>query len=229
MDKRIILAAFLFITFVSCRNYPDKVPTGVWKYDLFMNGILLGEAEFGNRLTDNKYISTVKMEIRAGSVLNKTSQKTVETSSFEPVSLEIENITKTDNNSQRILTRAEFKKNNVTVDTGYNKATVRLPDGCMIDGNYFISELIKQKFAKGASANAKIFEPSVDIEEPVNVIVKVIGKKEISVRGKIKRLMHIVQAIENYKSVDMYLNNDGVVEKAVIIMLNNKMEIVLKQ
>jgi hypothetical protein len=39
-------------------------------------------------------------------------------------------------------------------------------------------------------------------------------------------MIHIIQSIDNFKSVDIYLNFDGIMERAVIKMLNNRIELV---
>jgi hypothetical protein len=89
-----------------------------------------------------------------------------------------------------------------------------------------MNELIKSGFRNGTVVRHHVYEPSVDIEEPVLIIVKVIGWERVELRGKKKKLLHIGYSIENLKNIDVYIDDRGITLKTVITMLNNRLELV---
>ncbi|HPX91574.1 MAG TPA: hypothetical protein PKZ93_08685 [Spirochaetota bacterium] len=58
------------------------------------------------------------------------------------------------------------------------------------------------------------------------MIVEVQGYKDIDINGKTKKLLLLKQKVEKLKSLDVYINEEGVTEKVVIKMLNNIFELV---
>jgi len=102
-----------------------------------------------------------------------------------------------------------------------------MQDRKLFDEKHNISEQKKNGFKKGTVVKASIYEPTVELEEPILVIVEMAGYENIDVNGKTKNLIHIKQKVEKLKSMDVYLNESGVTEKVVIKMLNNIFELVM--
>ena len=71
---------------------------------------------------------------------------------------------------------------------------------------------------------AKLYEPTVAADKTILVIINVAGREKVKVRGKELKLIHVRQRVEKLKSVDIYLDDNGVTEKMVIKMLNNIFE-----
>ncbi len=91
-----------------------------------------------------------------------------------------------------------------------------------------MKELIKNEFKPGTVIRNYIFEPTVDTEEPVLVLVKVLGREDVRINGKTRNLIHLGLSIENLKNIDSYIDDDGITQKTVITMLNNRLELVLE-
>lgn len=211
----------------SCRKGADSIPTGTWKYRLLVNGAPLGSAVVSNSKSGGRYISSMEMQMDAGYVRNWTSQKIIETIDFRPIRLEICNKTFQNGEDTEIKTVAEFNGDTVTLDTGESKSVITISRPFILEGNYFMNELIKTGFKKGTVIRNYIYEPSVDIEEPVLVLVKVIGREKILVNDHKKSLIHLGFSIENMKNIDSYIDDEGITQKTIITMLNNRLELIL--
>ena len=55
-----------------------------------------------------------------------------------------------------------------------------------------------------------------------------VGRETVEVAGKKRSLLHISQSIDVIKSADSYLDENGVMVKAVMRMMNLTIELVLK-
>jgi len=155
----------------------------------------------------------------------------VETTKFKPVKVEIHNEIINNDTIQKIKTIAHFKGpqgHEVELDTGEEKTSFTIGKPFVLDGNYFMSELLNKKFKNGTVIQSFVYEPSIEVEEPVMMTVKVIGMEKVEINGSKKTLLHLVQSIENFKTIDLYLDNEGIANKFVIKMLNNTIELVLK-
>jgi hypothetical protein len=230
MKKR-SLAVLCFMLLVSCRSNPETVPEGTWKYDLYVNGVKAGSAITVIEEKENLYITKNEMYLKMGTMENKTVQTVTETKDFKPVSLEILNTMKDTSAglNQEIKKTAVFEGSTVTLVSDGYKSEIKLEEPFILDGNFFFKELVKSGFKKGTRIEAQIYEPSVSIDNTILVIVDVAGREKIQIGSEEMNLIHVKQRVEQLKIVDMYLNDEGVMEKAVIKMLNNVFELIRVQ
>lgn len=212
---------------ISCKSNPESVPEGTWKYDLFVNGVKAGSAITVIDEKENLYITRSEMYLKIGTMENKTVQTITETIDFKPVSLEIHNTIKDSASglNHEMSKIAFFEGNKVTLKSDGFESVIDITGPFMLDGNFFFKELAKSGFKKGTRIEAKIYEPSVEIDNTILVIVNVAGREKIKVGSVEMNLIHVKQRVEQLKIVDMYLNDEGVMEKAVIKMLNNIFEL----
>ncbi len=229
MRSILIFLILLFVTTdCSSKKFPGTIPMGRWEYMLLINGVRVGSAVISASQTEKHYISETEMTMKVGKILNRSHQVVTETKEFRPVKLEINNSVNFNNSSQKIVTTALFKGNEIQIVTMGKKSTIKVTDPFVIDGNYFMSKLIKNRFREGYTVSSRIFEPSIEPEETINVTVKVVGIEKVESGGKITDVIHIIQSLDTFKSVDTYINFEGVMEKAVIRMLNNRFELIRK-
>jgi len=228
MKFRPLFSILIIISAISCSSRPTQIPEGTWNYDLLVNGVKSGNAVFSNTSSGNNFIIKSEMYLNIGSIENKSIQIVTETKDFKPVKLEVFNtvIDKTANNTQEINKTAVFKNNDVTLKSGDYETKFTIKEPFVLDGNYFFSELMKNKFKTGIIIKAYIYEPSVEIDTPILVLVESKGIEEVQIGNKSMKLLHIKQRIEKLKSMDIYLNENGVTEIMVIKMLNNIFEMV---
>lgn len=224
--KFMLLIIILISIECSSRRIPEKIPMGRWEYALMINGVTVGSAVISNSQTEKHYISETEMKMKAGKITNISRQVVTETKDFKPVKLEINNSIHFNNTSQKIVTRALFNENAIELDSMGKKSRISVKEPFVIDGNYFINKLIKNRFKEGYSVSSRIYEPSMEPDETIGVTVKVMGIEKVEKNEKKIELIHIVQSIDNFKSIDIYLNFDCIMEKAVIKMLNNRIELI---
>ncbi len=229
MRSILIFLILLFVaTDCSSRKLPETIPMGRWEYNLLINGVSVGSAVISNSQTEKHYINETEMKMKVGKILNTSHQVVTETKEFRPVKLEINNSVNFNNSSQKIVTTALFKNNEIHIVSMGKKSRIRVTDPFVIDGNYFMSKLIKNRFRDGYTVSSRIFEPSIEPEETIDVTVKVVGIEKIESGGKIVEMIHIIQSLDTFKSVDIFINFEGIMEKAVIRMLNNRIELIRK-
>jgi len=228
MKFRIIFLTLIIITTITCSSKPSKIPEGTWNYDLLVNGIKAGSAVSSNVSSGNYYIVKSEMYLNMGTIENKSVQIVTETKDFKPVKLEVYNTVtdKSQNGAQEINKTADFKGSDVTLKAGDYESKFKLKEPFVLDGNFFFSELLKNKFKPGLIIKAYMYEPSVEIDTPILVLVETKGIANVTVRNKTMKLFHIKQRVEKLKSMDIYMNDKGVTEKIVIKMLNNVFELV---
>ena len=228
MKSRSLLFILLIITTVSCTSKPSRIPEGTWNYDLLVNSVKAGRAVFSNTLAGDNYISKSEMYLNMGTIENKSIQIVTETKDFKPVKLEVFNtVTDTSGNStQEINKTASFNGEEVSLKTGDYESKFKIQGQYVLDGNYFFSELLKNNFKTGIIIKAHLYEPSVEIDTPILVLVEAKGFEDVTIGNRTVSLLHIKQRVEKLKSMDIYLNKDGVTEKVVIKMLNNVFELV---
>ena len=228
LKKYFLCFMILLFSAGACRSKLSSIPTGTWTYRLLVNGAAIGKAVVTNTVSNNLYISTTDMEMDAGNIKNTTRQVITETMNFKPVRLEVYNKTIQNDQVNEMKTIAKFTGNKVELDAGGSKSTITIAIPFILEGNYFMNELIKHDFKNGTIIKNYIYEPSVDIEEPVLVLVKVLGREDISIKGKTRNLIHMGFSIENLKNIDSYIDANGITQKTVITMLNNRLELVLE-
>ena len=222
------LIVFLIIISQACSSKPQTIPEGTWIYDLNINGVKAGKAVFSNTASGNFYVVRSEMYLNVGTIENKSVQIVTETKDFKPVKLEVYNTsTDTSNGKKQEMNKiAVFNGNRVTLKSDSYESKFKIDSPFVLDGNYFFNELLKNKFKSGTIIKAQIYEPSVEIEAPILVIAETKGMTEIKVGGKNMKLLHVKQRVEKLKSMDLYINENGITEKVVIKMLNNVFELV---
>jgi hypothetical protein len=228
MNRLMLNLIILALATGACQTKLTKIPTGTWKYKLLVNGANIGKAVVTNEIASNNYVSTMDMEMNAGYVRNSTRQVITETLDFKPVKLEVYNKTIQNDQASEIKTIAKFKGDRVDLDTGDSKSIIKIEKPFVLEGNFFMQELIKADLKPGTVIKNYVYEPSVDIETPILMIVKVLGREKVSIDGKVKNLLHLGCSVENLKNIDMYVDDAGVTQKTVIVLLNNKLEMILE-
>lgn len=228
MKSRLLIPVFILITAASCTSRPETIPEGTWIYDLLVNGVKAGKAIFSNTSSGNFYVSKNEMYLNIGSIENKSLQIITETKDFKPVKLEVYNtVTDTSNASKQEINKiAVFNGGEVTLKADDNESKFKISRPFVLDGNYFFNELLKNKFKDGTVIKAQIYEPSVEIDASILVIVETKGMEEVQVGASKMKLLHVKQRVEKLKSIDIYMNDKGITEKIVIKMLNNIFELV---
>ena len=217
----------LFIVLASCSEMPSKLPMGEYSYKLIMNGIETGSAVTSTVISENTYITNTVMSLEIGSVKNITNQTIKETLNFEPISFEAIHTVITENNTQEVSWLAQIDGKKIKLKAGDCLIEFELNEPFRFDGNFILNELIAQRFRKNSAVSVKIYDPTLEPEDLIPVQVRFVGIKNIEINNKMKRVLHLVQSIENFKNIDIYLDSNGVVQKSVIIMLNNKIELII--
>lgn len=228
VKKLVLLLLLVLLPAASCQKEVDSIPTGTWNYRLLVNGADIGSAVITNEVKGGNYVSTTEMEMNAGYVRNNTRQIITETMDFKPVRLEVYNTTEQNGQKSEMITIAKFSGNRVDLNAAATQSTITIDRPFILEGNYFMQELIRHKFKEGTILKNYVYEPSVDVEEPMLVMVKVFGRENVNINGKSRKLIHLGFSIENMKNIDMYMDDSGVTLKTTIVMLNNKLELVLK-
>ena len=220
----LLIATGIIVCSCAKKSTPASIPQGTWNYDLKVNTVKAGTAVFSNNIIDNNYVVRSELYLSIGPIENKAINIITETKDFKPVKLEEYN-TITDSGTgsvQEIKRSAIFDGANVTFQSGDRKSKFKIEGSFILDGNYFIDELIKNQFKPGTIVKADIYEPSVEIDAPILAIAEVKGYSSVDVGNKSMKLLHLKIRIENLKRIDMYLNEQGVTEKMVMNMLNNE-------
>jgi hypothetical protein len=85
--------------------------------------------------------------------------------------------------------------------------------------------MIGAGFAEGAKFEAYVYDPSIEAGELMLMKARVEGKKLVTVNGSTYPSYHVVNSIENIKSIDSYFDCDGVMVKAELSMLNMRIQL----
>jgi len=176
VKKLALILLVIIIPAASCRKGINAVPTGTWNYRLLVNGADIGSAVISNEIKGGNYVSTTVMEMDAGYVRNSTKQIIIETMEFKPVRLEVYNVTEQNGQKSEMTTIAKFTGNRVDLNAAATLSTITIDKPFILEGNYFMNELIKHGFKEGTILKNYVYEPSVDVEEPMLVMVKVFGR-----------------------------------------------------
>ena len=121
-----------------------------------------------------------------------TKDKIIETLDFKP--LRLESYSRIENDGEIFETNIISVFNGRKVELSYNGEKYRytIDRDFILDGNYFMHELIDVKFKKGFEVSNYIYNPSVELESPIKATTKVIGVKDIIINKKKQKLIHIV-------------------------------------
>ncbi len=224
--KILVLCSLLV---VSCAKMPQSIASGQWHYDLIVNGIKAGNAVMSTKEENGLYVSRTSMTISMGTITSTAVQVATETKDFKPVKLETCNTIEDSatGTRQEINKTADFNGSRVTLKSTDGTVTFTLDEPFIIEGNYFEDQMIRNKFRDKLEIRARIYEPMVEIDKTILVIVNVIGKETIKVNGRSINVFHYKERVEKLKSVDVYVNEEGVTVKISMKMLNNTFELVL--
>jgi len=224
--KNIYLGLFLVVLISgTVLGSEVEIQTGDWDYKLLMNSVKIGTASFKNRFEKKKYISSSEIKMKVSGVINFSKQVITETKDFRPLKIEIQNKIITDKKIQDNKTTVVVKKNKLEVSSGDLKSTVKPNRPFIFDGHFIMANLLKNNFKKDLEIKKYIYDPSIDLKKPFLVIVKVIGTEKVLINNEELELVHLKQSIENIKTIDFYVNFKGIMQKAVIEMANNKIEL----
>ena len=223
---RAILAALLIS--LGCGDVPESIPTGSWKYALLINGVRAGNAVISNRREGETYVIASELNINLAGMQNVSKQVITETTSFTPVKIETSNRIKIPTGWRDIETTALFRGPSVEIRSGGRKTVVTLKGDFVLDGNYFTAKLIEGRFREGLEIKGAIYDPSIELDALVPVTTRVVGRELVDVAGTKRSLLHVSQSIDVIKSADSYLDERGVMVKAVVQMMNLSIELVLE-
>ncbi|MFH0974799.1 MAG: hypothetical protein V1874_03335 [Spirochaetota bacterium] len=224
------LSYYILLIFLFCSNActsSESISQGEWKYKLYVNGIDVGTATISNKTSDGNFITSQEYSLKFGDMTTVTKDTITETLDFKPVKLE--NYTKILNSGKVHETRmiSVFKGRDVELTYDNKKYNYTLKRDFIIDGNYFMTQLLKNKFKPGLEATHYVYNPQVELDTPIKARTKVIGSEKIMINGKENQFIHIVQSIENIKdNIDLYIDEKGILQKGIIHMLNLKIELI---
>jgi hypothetical protein len=208
-----------------CHKYPVKIPLGEWKYSLFVNDIRAGDALMSNKIVNGNYVLISRLTMGLADAKNISIQTITETMNFTPVKLESNNSIITDAKVQDMSTVAGFNGRRVEIIADKKKSVINLDRDFRLEGNYVLSRMISEGFRRDLVIETWIYDPNIELETPILVKSKVIGIEKVKIKETYRELIHIEESIEGIKSIDSFVDEEGIVIMVVIKMLN--MNIVL--
>ncbi|MCX8124343.1 MAG: hypothetical protein N3F66_09285 [Spirochaetes bacterium] len=227
--KRFIFVIIITIILNVCAcsaQAPKEIPVGTWQYNLLINGVEMGVATISNSIQDNLYI--YRFDLSMGNGITQSQDTIIETLDCKPVKLEKHTYIKQGQTQQKLDIVALCNGNTVTLIENNSKTIITLDDEYVLDGNYFLYMLIKNKFKKGLKITQNIYDPSLERENTIPVTITLAGTETISVNSQIKKAWKIEQSIGKIKNIIVYLDENGVVLKSSIKMLNMQLDIIRK-
>lgn len=228
MKRLSIIAAAVILSISGCTGFvlPDKIPQGKWNYRLLVSGLEIGSAEISNMRAGDNYESSSELKMTLAGITTISKETVVETTDFRPVRFESLSKMISGNESNETVTSAVFTGTKVELVINNKKAYFDIKKDFRLEGNYSIAKLIEGRFSEGMEVEERIYNPSIELDAVILIKTKVAGIENVDVNGKTEKLIHITQTIENVKSIDIYIDSQAVTKKAVIKMLNIKMEII---
>lgn len=228
MKKFIIICALVVLSISGCSTFvlPDKISQGKWNYRLLINGVEAGSAVISNRVVGKTYESSSMFSINLAGTSSVSKETVIETLDFAPVRLESYSKIDGGGSKNETVTSAVFNGTKVELVINNRKAAYDIKKKFILDGNYSVAKLIEGGFREGMEVEERVYNPSIELEDTILVKTKVAGIEDVDVNGKSEKLIHVTQTVENVKSIDIYLDSQAVTKKAVIKMLNLKMEII---
>ena len=173
------------------------------------------------------FISSSEYNIKFGNVTTITKDTVIETGDFKPVKLINYSKITAQGKTQETNIVSLFNGRNVEVTFGDKKSSYTLNRDFIIDGNYYMSQVLKSKFKPGFEAVNYVYNPAVELDTPIKAVTKVVGYETVSINGSDIKLIHLVQSIENIKdNIDLFIDENCVLHKGIIHMLNMKIELI---
>jgi hypothetical protein len=203
--------------------------TGTWTYDILVNGENIGISRTTIESKGNTWVITTTMDVETGTVSNSVWHRIIEEKgTFRPVEISLKNVIRQGDMEETVKTRATFHGQKVELHEDGKKRTVTLEEDFHLDGNYLLDHIRKEGLTPGTVYSTRIYDPSLEPDTTIPVRVEVKGTKTMNFRGEEKQLFHVTQKIKNLKYIDMYMDSRGLLYRAEIVMLNNRLELVLK-
>ncbi len=204
---------------------PKTIPTGTNSYTVRVNGTEVGKAVMSNTLQNDEYTYTSRITMGNALMKHTITHVIVEKTDFTPVRLETHEITTQDGREIRSDLVATFDGQTVTIKDGDHTARVTLKEDFVLDGNYFTHKLIQNNFREGFTASARVYDPSIELQQTIPVTFEVIGEETIMTGMKPAATIHLRQRIDRVQAIDTYIDETGTAVKVIMEMMNMKMEI----
>jgi hypothetical protein len=171
------------------------------------------------------------MEIDAGILRKTTRHVAIESENFKPIKLSIEKVSSENGITHKSSTLATFNDGSIKVSINGTEAMIVANRPFVLEGNcnYFLNEFIRAGFKRGTVVKAYIYDPTIDLEDQVLMIGKVIGREKVEINDSIRELIHLGYSIENYKNIDVFIDKNGVIHRMIIFMLNNRLDLVISE
>lgn len=227
--KRFIPAIIITLILNVCActaQAPKEIPVGSWHYELLVNGVEMGKATISNSIKDNQYI--YRFDLTMGNGTTQSQDTIIETLECKPVRLEKHTYIKQAGTEQKLDIIAECNGKTITLTENNTKSTITLDKEYVLDGNYFLYMLLQHKFKNGVQITHNVYDPSIERESAIPVIITLVGTETISVGSVLYKAWKIEQSIGKIKNIIVYLDENGVVLKSSIKMLNLQLDIIRK-
>ena len=228
------LAVFFSGVFAVHAAAPAKdasvLPLGTWHYGVFMGKTRMGTAHVGLEFDGREYLSTSNMTMQRGNgeVVCVMSESERETASFAPLSYSSSTIIISGSKESRALLKISFSGNDVTIDDGQEKRTVKVEGAFRITPNELSSKMTKEGLKPGSVHKAFIYDPSVDEDKPVEMTETVIGPETVELPTGKAVLTHTVQSFGPLKNIHNYIDARGFTVRTTMIILNQTIDLVLE-
>lgn len=232
MKPKRILTLILFLIpaafILSCFSAPTRIPTGKWEYKIIINEIELGSAAISNEKKNDVYVSTTEMTLKVANNTQESKKIITETLDFKPVKLESINKIISDKFTHTTEIIANFNGREVSLSRGKVKSTINIDKDFYLEGNYVTSKLIESGYKKDKEVLFYLYDPAIGLDEAIPIKTVVSGVENVLVEKRELKLMHIVQFLGEMKLADIYINEEGVLIKGIINMMNIKLELIKK-
>lgn len=214
---------------VRAKKNKVELPFGKYQYIVKANNTKIGSAFITIKKEKKQILTSAELSIQINNVVTITQEFLRETENLDPV--KYVSITKViaGNQVQREKVSVDFKGKQAIISSGSYKRKVNLKGKFVLGTNYFIKSLLKQKMKTNASAKKYVYDPSIEEDEVIPVLEKVLGKKTVEINNKKVELFHTVQNYGNIKNIQNYYDSKGLVYKSVINMLNTTIEMTLEK
>jgi hypothetical protein len=211
---------------ICCGTTPPKtIPTGTRSYTVRVNGTEVGKAVMSNILQNDEYTYTSRITMGNALMTHTITHIIVEKTDFTPVRLETRETTTQDGQEIKSGLVATFDGQTVTIKDGDHTARVTLKEDFVLDGNYFTHKLIQNNFREGFTESARVYDPTIELQQTIPVTFEVIGKETIMAGMKPVATIHLRQRIGKVQAINTYIDETGTAVKVIMEMMNMKMEI----
>jgi hypothetical protein len=224
---KLAIIIIMFFSVCACSAHaPGTIPVGTWQYDLLVNGVEMGKATISNSIEDNHYV--YRFDLTMGNGITQSQDTIIETLDCKPVRLEKHTYIKQASSEQKLDIIAQCNGRTITLLENNIQSTITLDQDYVLDGNYFLYMLIQNKFKQGLQVRHNVYDPSIEREAAIPVTITLAGTETISVNSVLYKAWKIEQSIGKIKNIIVYCDQNGVVLKSSIKMLNLQLDIIRK-